>query len=937
MLRAHYPLRLHLATWFVALVLMAAGLVGAYNQWVMRAQVNLAARAQLQRVADSTANHLQQLEKPVASVLAVLAASELRMPGDEQDAPLRRGLHALLQAQPALAAAYVGDGSGRFYMLRALRNAQERQAAGAPEGAAFVLQHIQERGPTPKARFTFFDAELRTLRIDNHPEYAQRFDPRDRPWYHQALQRSGLQRTSPYVFFSSQQPGLTLAQRSQDDPELVLAADLTLASLSQQLRSQALTDSHALLLVNAQHETIAASREGLQPSDFDAAVRGQRAAWLGIDLRLDKDLRLLTQLPEAELQREARDAISRSALITLALVLLALPFTWWLARRLTKSLQALSAQAMAIKRFQFDEPASVPTHISEVVKLGEAISSMRRTIRRFVEVTGALAEETDFERLQTQLLVSTLPAVDCAAGVLYLLDGDRLHARSTVRADTQPVLEPTMPVGDDCAVGLISQALRNETTLGGTLDPADWTALGLGPLAAELKLGGAIAVPLHNRRRERLGLLLLMCESQPLSSRVSFAQAVAHAAATAIETRELIQAQRALFQAFIELIAAAIDAKSPYTGGHCARVPELTKMLAQAACDAREGPFASFELDDQQWEALHVGAWLHDCGKVTTPDYVVDKATKLETLYNRLHEVRMRFEVLKRDAHIAHLERVMAGGNAAASLAQRDAEQALLDDEFAFVARCNLGGEAMSEGDRSRVRGIAQRRWLRTLDDRLGLSHEEAQRLASTAAPALPTWEPLLADKPEHRIERAHPGEPALQPDNPWGFQLQVPALLYNRGEVYNLTVGRGTLSAEERFKINEHIVQTIVMLDKLPYPRHLRDVPEIAGGHHEKMDGTGYPKRLRREQMSVPARIMAIADVFEALTAADRPYKSAMPLSTALGIMLEMARNQHIDAELFALFLRSGVANAYAKRHLSPEQHDAPDIDALLQALAAA
>jgi HD-GYP domain-containing protein (c-di-GMP phosphodiesterase class II) len=439
-----------------------------------------------------------------------------------------------------------------------------------------------------------------------------------------------------------------------------------------------------------------------------------------------------------------------------------------------------------------------------------------------------------------------------------------------------------------------------------------------------------VAVPLLNRVGQLVGCLLLMRERPFDEAQVAFIQALSGTAASSLETRELIQSQKDLFEAFIRLIAGAIDAKSPYTGGHCERVPELTKMLARAACEQTSGPFADFQLDEQAWEAVHVASWLHDCGKITTPEYVVDKATKLETLYDRLHEVRMRFEVLKRDAEIACLRGVAAGepeDEAQARLAQALAQ---LDADFAFVATCNEGGEAMSATDQQRLREIGARTWLRTLDDRIGLSHEERQRQARTPAAPLPALETLLADKPEHRIER-RPAD-RIGADNPWGFRLQEPELLYDRGELRNLSVARGTLTPEDRYKINEHIVQTIRMLSTLPFPKHLRQVPELAGGHHEKMDGTGYPRQLTAQQMSPVARMMAVADVFEALTAVDRPYKKGKTLSQALGIMVRMQREAHIDPQIFELFLRSGVYRQYAQRFLRPEQVDDVDVERMLQ-----
>ena len=443
---------------------------------------------------------------------------------------------------------------------------------------------------------------------------------------------------------------------------------------------------------------------------------------------------------------------------------------------------------------------------------------------------------------------------------------------------------------------------------------------------------------LHNRQGDTIGLLVLLqrdtgSEADPAMlrpERIAFVEALSGVAALCIESQRLLERQKQLLDAFIQLIAGAIDAKSPYTGGHCQRVPEITLALARAAAESNDGPFRDYNPSDEDWEALHIAAWLHDCGKVTTPEYVVDKATKLETLYDRIHEVRMRFEVLKRDAWITYWRARAEGADEAVLAAQRDALLTTLDDEFAFIARCNLGGEFMAEADQQRLHAIAGRTWLRTLDDRLGVSWEEAQRQARTPPRPLPVEEPLLADRPEHLLERAE-GE-RMAADNPWGFRLDVPEYKFNRGELHNLAIARGTLTAEERYIINHHIVQTILMLSRLPFPPHLKNVAEIAGGHHEKMDGTGYPKRLAREQMSLPARMMAIADIFEALTAVDRPYKKGKTLSEALGIMAGMCKGAHIDTELFGLFIRSGVYRDYAERFLRPEQVDAVDEAQLLQ-----
>lgn len=385
-------------------------------------------------------------------------------------------------------------------------------------------------------------------------------------------------------------------------------------------------------------------------------------------------------------------------------------------------------------------------------------------------------------------------------------------------------------------------------------NPDDLNAL---LLKLDTQTATMIALPLRNRQEDNIGLLCLLYKAQTDqrhdNKHISFVQALSGFAAVSIESRQLLMLQKALLESFIKLIASAIDSKSPYTGGHCARVPEITKLIAKAACASNEAPFQNFQLNEEQWEALHIASWLHDCGKVTTPEYVVDKATKLETLYDRIHEIRMRVEVLKRDAEIRYWQQVAEGGDANSLRTTLDKQLEKLDQDYAFIAECNEGGEYMAPEKIERLTEIASYTWLRTLDDSLGVSWEEKQRKQRAPEKTLPAEEKLLADKVEHIIKR---GENDKMPaDKPWGFQLDVPDYKYNRGELYNLSIERGTLTAEERFKINDHIVQTIIMLENLPYPKHLAEVPAIAGSHHEKMDGTGYPKCLSGDDMPITAR----------------------------------------------------------------------------------
>lgn len=387
-----------------------------------------------------------------------------------------------------------------------------------------------------------------------------------------------------------------------------------------------------------------------------------------------------------------------------------------------------------------------------------------------------------------------------------------------------------------------------------------------------------------------------------------------------------------LTDSFIKILAGAIDAKSPYTGGHCERVPIIAVMLAKAASKSIEGKLSEFSFrNENEWREFKVAAWLHDCGKVVTPEYVVDKATKLETIYNRIHEIRTRFEVLYRDAVIDYYKKLLAEPDKKPLFEQELAERHnKIKDDFSFVAECNIGAEFMDEKKSDKLKEISQIKWTRYFSDRLGLSNSEKLRLHNYPEPSLPCIENLLSDKLEHIIRHEQLID-AGEYEN-LKFKVDVPEYFNNRGELYNLLIDRGTLNKEERFKINEHIIMTIKMLESIPFTDDLRRVPEYAGSHHETLKGTGYPRKLSAEDLSVSARIMAIADIFEALTASDRPYKNAKSLSEALNIMSFMAKDDHIDFDIFKLFLQEEVYMEYAEKYLKTKQIDHVDIEKLIK-----
>ena len=570
---------------------------------------------------------------------------------------------------------------------------------------------------------------------------------------------------------------------------------------------------------------------------------------------------------------------------------------------------------------------------------------------RLIEIGIALSAEKDTNKLMERILLEAKDLGNADGGSLYIRTTEDTLEFAIIRNDSLELaqggsgeeikLPPQKMFNEDGSPNekqIVSKAALSGQTLNiaDAYDSAEFDFSGTMQFdqGTGYRTTSVLTVPLKNSQNEVIGVLqLLNSLDSETGDVIAFSEeiqplieALASQAAVALDNALLIKAQEDLLSSFIALMARAVDAKSPYTGGHCERVPELTEMLTRAACGAETGPFAEFDLTDDEWFELHIGAWLHDCGKVTTPEYVVDKATKLETITDRIHEIRMRFEVAKREAIIACQEDIIAGSGTSAVLRKElETRLAELDRDFEFVAECNLGGEFMSDEQIDRVRRISEQTWTRTLDDRIGIAREELLRRERRPKPELPVSEPLLADRYDHLIH--HDAVPySADPENLYDFKMEVPEHKFNFGEIYNLCISRGTLTKEERFKINDHIVQTIVMLESLPFPKHLSRVPEIAGGHHEKMDGTGYPKKLRGEQMSIPARIMAIADVFEALTAADRPYKSPKKLSESIRIMAHMVEDRHLDADLFRLFLESGVYKEYANKFLLASQID--DVD---------
>ncbi|MFK2910898.1 HD domain-containing phosphohydrolase [Pseudomonas sp. 3HC3] len=931
--------------WLVALaIVLGMLLLGAALAWQgyrgIRQTLVAAAGDAAQQVAKTIDERARRLIEPAQSSIRLLAHNTTLHTQAQRMDRLPQ-LVEMLDANRMLSAAYLGYPSGEFLLVRRLRDPQLMQRFAAPPGTAFLVQSVSRgEGAKVQGEWRFYDRALKLLQARAKPEY--RFDPRLRPWFAEATVQSATVLTRPYVFFTTREVGLTMAQRSVDGGA-VIGLDVSVNDLASEIQDLRMTPGTEIVVVDDQGDVVAypdpqraivhdgqgvrLSRvaelgapslarlyadlpTGNQPQPYQ--VDGQ--TWYGIRVQLTTlaghDLQVLIAVPGHELLVGARKVLFEQLLWTVALMAVLLVLGGVLGRRIGRPLRLLREQVQGLASFDFSREVGVHSRVSEVRELSRVLSRMAGTIRHFQAITLTLSRERNLERMLDGVLNHLVEAAGGDAGVVYLYDAEQalLRLAASCRGEQYP---------SELAV---DEGARQHLALAVT------RALGLHERS--------LAVVLYDRSQALLGILVLQMDEEQAPERVGeafrrFVEELSGVAAVAIETRQLVEAQQCLLDAMIKLLADAIDAKSPYTGGHCERVPQLAQMLLDQAVAADSGPFASFSMTEAERYEFRVAAWLHDCGKVTSPEYVVDKATKLETLYNRIHEVRMRFEVLWRDAELAYWQGLASGVDQQVLKAALSRSQAELQDDFAFVAQANIGGEFMQDTDIQRLQVIGKRRWLRHFDNRLGISRDEAERLVGVPQPALPTEEPLLADRPEHCVPWGTRTPPVVKDDprNIWGFDMHLPGHASNYGELYNLSIRRGTLTDEERFKINEHIVQTIIMLSALPLPRQLKRVPDIAGNHHEKMNGSGYPRRLGGQDLGVAERVMAIADIFEALTAADRPYKPPKTLSESVKILVAMAREGHVDGQLLQLFLCSGVYRQYAERFLRTEQIDEVDV----------
>lgn len=510
-------------------------------------------------------------------------------------------------------------------------------------------------------------------------------------------------------------------------------------------------------------------------------------------------------------------------------------------------------------------------------------------VRRLIQIGAALSAEKDIDRLLEKILTEARVITRADGGTLYLMSDDeselqfalvqneslRLSMGGTGGKMTWPPVKLTGADGDANHANVSAHVALT----GQPVNIADvYDAPGFnfeGPRAFDRDTGyrsqSMLVVPMRDHENIIIGVLqLLNARAQDTGEVIPFsgeaqelAWSLASQAAVALTNNMLIADLENLLDAFIKSIAIAIDEKSPYTGGHVRRVADLTMRIAERINAASDGHFAATSFSEDEMRELRMAAWLHDIGKITTPEHVVDKSTKLEKIYDRIEDVKVRFELLKREYQ---LEVKNAQKNLDSHPSEDiDREIRVLDEEFQFLVQVNKGSEFVQDHMIERIKRIARRNW-------------------STSTQAMP---------------------------------------LLTEDEIYNLSIRRGTLNDEERGIINNHAAITYKMLAGLPFPRKLKNIARYAAAHHEKIDGSGYPLGLKGDQFPLQSRIIALADIFEALTAKDRPYKKGKTLGEALAIMEFMVKDQHIDANLYELFVKEKIYMDYAMRELVPQHRE--------------
>ncbi len=936
------PLHIHLSVLFVSVVagsclLQIWASSNSIDEIIFEANQTL-----FEQIADTTTGDFEKVFQPAMDAISTLELTPVVDAQYEEDRiSYITILQKMLHTQSGVNAYFIGYSNGDLIATMKNTNSPWMKDIPVPDDAEmFGVVSSVSRG---YATLFFFSEQGKLLgsQILNNTN----LDARKETWY-TAAKKNELTLAEPRFFRVQQEIGVTVQKKSATGT--VVAAEILLSSVADILSRTALDHPSTRLLYEKNQRYIYAYSEGiahrlslnkleriddlpfsrLREAALDETMIGNGlktemvdgSKWFGEVFPVarigDKDFYLLFAIKETELLDKAA-AIRKHAIATaFILALIVLPIVYVAAQFISRPIRHATMNAQSISHFKFDSPNYKPSRIKEIVDLNFALSGMNITIRNFFQLTRTISQQKDMDRIQTAISEGLVKATEAQGAFLSIVHPSLHTLGAHIYWDAKTKDK------HDVSLSYIDENETLKMVFSNVTDEEYVVYHNSKEFSHKLRLTDDtwwLMVPLYNREKVCIGCLnLAYKETQKqkiLDEVLPLIVVLTGYTSLAIEAKTRLREQKELLEAFIRVIAGAIDTKSPFTGNHCQRVPVLTEQLVTAASNSKLAPFKEFELSPDDQEALHIASWLHDCGKVTTPEYVVDKSTKLETIYNRIHEVRTRFEVLKRDAQIEAYQ-AHFGDLPDPVQAKVNDKWHELDEEFEFVAQMNEGKEFLDDESKVRIKQIASRTWKRTLNSSLGLGPEESLRHKQQPV-TLPVTEHLLTDKSWHKIPWV-----IDKPDEE-RFNLKPELYKNDLGEVYNLCIERGTLNEEERFIINDHIVETIRMLESLPFPSNLKDIPRIAGSHHEKLDGRGYPQGLEEQEIPLAGKAMAIADIFEALTSSDRPYKKAKTLSESLKIMSFMVKDNHIDADMFALFLNSGIYMNYAQEFLLPEQID--------------
>ena len=929
---------------FVGVFLVFGGFISVY-QYQKTAQILYSKSADLQNTrAQKVIDNFQLVYKPIATNLNFLETFNLENKKNLAQIllHLKQFVYVLnsLDNIFSLQFAYL---NGDYFIIRKLskiNNSLFLKEASPPNKSVYLVDYLKQ--DQKELTRIFLDKNLNILDIKKSNSS---YDPRKRDWYVEALKSDKTIVTKPYSFYFTKDVGLTIARFS--NKKIVLSADINLKEIYSNLsntqfenitKSLLFLDDKTVLAssgLNKKQENLANTNlnnisdnliKSLKNKLFMNKKQGFIHEFDGIkwfvrvqEISFNKNIKLNYAIfsPLKTILSDAFLAKKQILFFTFFLIIFSFPIIIYASFLITKRLKILEKDALDIKNFKFKN-LEFNTKIKELEQLKTSMNLLKNQLSLFLEMLKKL-ETSDFKNL-IHILTFNIAKISGAKLVSFHLFDlkkpndlilEALSKKQTLKYQKVTKLNSyeknelktnkssLFSINKQIATSFYQEILKITKT-------------------KELIV---YQLPIYLNNKDLLGFISIFYQK---NSKLNFAvfdfiKTLLPFIKVALKNTNLINSQQKMFDSFVKAMAYSIDAKSPYTAEHCQRVPKLSEQIAKSISKSKDKKFKTFKLDKKNQQIMHIASWLHDCGKIITPTHIMDKSTKLETIYDRLHEIRTRFEVVKRDLEIQELKDFIKEKKLSYSKSEEFIRKmTALDDDYYFLAKMNIGQEQTSNQMLEKVNQISNIKWQRTLDDKYGidLSIDFIDRTKKIAIE-----ENVIADKNEHLISLKN--QEFYKKNNKWNFNVTAPKYSQNLGEIYNLCIKSGTLTKEERHIINEHVVLSIVILESLLYPKELNNVAKIAGSHHEKLNGQGYPRGLDRNHLSIGSRIIAIADVFEALSASDRPYKRAKKLSQIFNIMQKMADDEHLDQDILKVFIEQKIYLKFAKQYLKPWQID--------------